>query len=314
MKYNEGISLMTMVITIIVIIILAAVTIFNGLLQTGDKAIETKSVYEVYSIIDAVVNRALLHRLNPDYYQLVGDKSFENKTINGVTYNNSEQKWYLLSSKKNFEDLGLENITGEYLVDYNTGSVVSTNGISYQGEIYYSLNDLQEKMGGGSTVLSYVEYDENKKVNRPVLSNGMIPVKPSGVKDWIVVTTDDEGWYDYSAEEMAWANVMLKDELTVKDDSGRIYSNEEVRNMSLSDLAGMKVETEGSAYVWIPRYTTSSLGETGAEIIFSNLTNDTTSYNGMAYTLPDAFTYMDDNNKIELPGIWISKYEASFDL
>lgn len=311
MKNNKGISLISMVITIIVIIILAAITIFYGLFKTTDTARETKSVYEVYSLIDAVVNRTLMNRLNDGYYKFVGDTKFGKETINGIDYYSGDG-WYLISTKENFRDLGVDNVSGKYLVNYEKGLVISTVPIEYKGEAYYSLNELQRDMGGGVTVLSRVEYDENKKVNKPVLSEGMIPVKLSG-GSWVVASVDDDGWYDYSANQMAWANVMLKDELKVEDDLGRTYSNEEIRNMSISDLEGMKIVNEGSSYVWIPRYTTKSLGETGSEIIFSNLTNDTTSYNGNTYILPDSFTYIDEmENRIELPGIWISKYEASF--
>jgi len=312
MKKNEGISLIALIITIIVIIILALIAIFNGYSKNRDKAQETKSVYEVFSIIDAVTNRALLNRINPDFYQYVGSQDFGTIRVGDAGAQeeySSEDDWWLVSSEDEFEELGLDNVKGEYLVNYKTGSVVSTTGIEYDGVTYYSLNDLKRKMGGGGTLLSNIEYDESKKVNKPVLSNGMVPVKLSGGK-WIVASSDDEAWYDYSADQMAWANVMLKDELTVTDGTTN-YSNEQVRNMSLSDLVGKEVDVQGSSYVWIPRYTTTSIGETGTEIIFSNLTNDTTNANGKTYTLPDAFTYSEDGDRIDLPGIWVSKYEAS---
>ena len=100
---------------------------------------------------------------------------------------------------------------------------------------------------------------------------------------------------------------MLKDDLAVEG-----FDNAAVRKASLSELVGKKVTTEGSAYVWIPRYTTSSVGTTGAKIIFSNLTNDTTSANGDTYTLPSSFQYGTGDNVLDLTGIWVSKYEASF--
>lgn len=188
-----------------------------------------------------------------------------------------------------------------------TGNVVSVDGIMYKENIYYSLNDLKKEMGGGRDVLSDVEYDENKKVNKPVLSKGMVPVKLEG-SDWVVTSADDDAWYDYSQEQMAWANVMLMDELTVEG-----FDNAQVKEASLSELVGKKVLTEGSAYVWIPRYTTTNLGTTGSKIIFSNLTKDVTSSDGETYTLPSSFRYGTGENMLELTGIWVSKYEASFD-
>ncbi|MBQ9314569.1 MAG: hypothetical protein IJ220_06235 [Clostridia bacterium] len=305
MKKNKGITIISLIITIIVIIILAFVTIFYGLQKNADKAMETKSVYEVYSVIDAVVNRALLNRLNPSYYTFVGKSDFGSRSVDGEEYK-SEDGWYLVNTS-DLKDLGLDNVKGEYLVNYSDGSIVSIDPIAYKGEVYYSLNDLKREMGGGATVLSQVEYDENKKVNKPVLSSGMVPVKISGGK-WVVANTDDDDWYDYSKDQMAWANVMLKDELVVDG-----FNNEQVRNAALSEIVGKEVIKEGSAYVWIPRYTATSLGETESEIIFSNLTNDTTTANGKTYILPEAFTYSEGGERIDLPGIWVSKYEASFD-
>ena len=310
MKENKGVTLIAVIITIIVIIILAVITIFYGLYKNGEKAIETKSVYEVFSVLDAAVNRTLLNRLNPTYYAFIGDTTFGSKTIDGKEYR-SDNGWYLLGND-DIKELGVDNVKGEFLVNYVDGLVVSISPITYKGVEYYSLNDLKKEMGGAVTMVANVEYDELKGVNKPILSNGMVPVKISG-SDWVVAAVNDEGWYDYSKDQMAWANVMLKDELTLEDSSGKVYSNAEVRSMSLDELTGKKVKTEGSSYVWIPRYTATSLGETGSEIVFSNLTNDTTSANGKVYTLPDAFTYSENGERLDLPGIWVSKYEASFD-
>ena len=308
MKNNKGVTIITLIITIIVIIILAGITIYIGLNQNTEKAMEVKTAYEVHEIIDAVVNRSLVHKINPDYYVYVGKTDYEPKSIgtegNKKTYSGNDG-WYLLDTKEEFDELGLDNTNTSYLVNYEDGSVVSINGVLYNDNVYYSLNDLKKDMGGGRDVLSDVEYDEGKRVNKPVLSKGMVPVKLEG-NEWVVTSTNDDGWYDYSQEQMAWANVMLMDELEVEG-----YDNSAVKSASLSELVGKKVTTEGSAYVWLPRYTTTSLGASGSKIIFSNLTNDTTSADGETYYLPSSFTYGTGANKLELTGIWLSKYEAS---
>lgn len=308
MKKNAGISLIALIITIIVILILAGIILFEGMSGTSQKAKQTKTLYDVVTIIDAVLNRGLLYKLNPDFYKLVGVNDFATLRIG-----NSENQeyyygggdWYLVSTKDEFSELGLDNVTGEYLFNYKTGAAISLDPIVYEDEKYYSLNDLKNKMKGGSTLLANVEYNSEKGVNKPVLATGMVPVKLSG-GNWVVASKDDNDWYDYSLAQMAWANVMLKDELTVDG-----YTNEQVRNATNEELVGKQVTKEGSSYVWIPRYTASSLGETESDIIFSNLTDDVTSLNGLTYVLPDAFTFTENGEKIDLPGIWVSKYEAS---
>ena len=309
MKNNNGITIITLIITIIVIIILASFTIYYGLTKNTGQAVETKTVYEVHEIIDAITNRSLLNSLNSAYYTLIGKTNYPEIKI---TLNNELKTfrgadgWYLIDEESEFRELGLSNVTGKYLANYDEGTVISINGIVYKDVIYYSLNDLKKEMGGGTTVLSKVEYDSNKGVNKPVLSKGMVPVKLYGT-DWVVTSSDDAEWYDYSKDQKAWANVMLMDELEVEG-----YDNATLKNTPLAELVGKKVEKEGSAYVWIPRYTSTSIGETGSKIIFSNLVNDTTSANGETYTCPPAFKFGEGANTLELTGIWVSKYEAGF--
>lgn len=309
MKNNKGVTIMTLIITIIVMLIIVSITVYYGLTQNLEKATETQTVYQVHEIIDAVTNRNMMHKINSSYYKYIGKTGFEpiEITENGLTklYTSSDG-WYLVEDKAEFDALGLDNITGEYLINYSNGMVVSVEGVLYKDKLYHLLNDLKKEMGGGTSVLSHVEYDSSKKVNRPVLSNGMVPVKLVGT-EWVVTSTDDIGWYDYSKEQMAWANVMLMDELSVEG-----YDNATLKNTPISELVGKKVITEGSAYVWIPRYTTTSIGGTGSKIIFSNLISDTTNVNGEIYTCPDSFRFGEGSETLELTGIWVSKYEASF--
>ena len=310
MENNKGITLITVVTAVVIIIILAAVTIYYGLTQNSEKAVETKTVYEVYSLLDAVNNRALMNKINPAFYTFVGKNDFGTMEVGSgadkKSYDSSEG-WYLVSTMDDFSELGLDNVKGEYLVNYEKGLAVSTAGVFYEDVVYYSLNELKKVMGGGTTVLSRVEYDEEKKVNKPVLSTGMVPVKLYG-SNWVVTSEADEAWYDYSSGQMAWANVMLKDELAVEG-----YTNEQVKNASLSELEGKIVTVEGSAYVWIPRYSATSIGDAGSKVIFSNLIDDVTELNGESYSVPSSFKYGTGENEMELTGIWVSKYEAGFD-
>lgn len=297
---KKGVSLISLIITIVVIILLASVTIYYGLAENNEKANETKNVYEVQEILEAVANRTLLHKLNANYYPYIGNTDFGSQNVDGITYS-ANDGWYFLSTNDEFSELSLENITGEYLVNYDTGDVISKNGIFYKDEIYYVLKDLNKDMGGGETVITKNNYDSDKGVNKPILSKGMIPVKLVGAS-WVVTTSDDKEWYDYSKEQKAWANVMLMDELAVEG-----YDNEAVRSATLSELVGKKVETEGSSYVWIPRYTATSFGETGSKVIFSKGISDTKTFEGETYVSSSAFQY----EGLELTGIWVSKYEAS---
>ena len=164
-------------------------------------------------------------------------------------------------------------------------------------------------------------YEEEKKVNAPVLKTGMTPVKYEGGK-WVDTTEDDPEWYNYLDEEVKigektveakkWANVRLKD---------------------------------GSMFVWIPRYaykitklTKSSYTEgtvtgeyTGRytnsagsiEVVY--LKGNTDNYEGgraqrgegkseSTYVVHPSFT--SDVNiggwDSELTGYWVAKFEAGY--
>ena len=81
------------------------------------------------------------------------------------------------------------------------------------------------------------EYNKDKGVNEPKLSEGMIPVKYNGTT-WIVCSEDDAEWYNYT--DMKWANIMLSDG-TYK--ASTVEVGQEVADSEL-----------GSMFVWIPRY------------------------------------------------------------
>ena len=103
-------------------------------------------------------------------------------------------------------------------------------------------------------------YNENKKVNRPKLSKGMIPVKwDSQQNNWVVCSETDLDWYSYDGKKL-WANVMLSD---------GTYKAETVQEKQV-----VKEEELGSMYVWIPRYAYMIKGEKNIDVVFLNGNSD----------------------------------------
>ena len=147
------------------------------------------------------------------------------------------------------------------------------------------------------------------KVNSPELIDGMVPVKWIEVtRDgktegfWVTTTEYDHEWYDYSAGARLWANVMLKDEIEIRE-----VTNPKDKTLALNNLAGKRIDAYGSMFVWVPRFAYAI--NTGANsdafpflVSWSNGTVDETDY----YQLP-AFTY----GGKDLTGFWMAKYEAS---
>lgn len=324
LKSNRGISLLSLIITIIVILIIAAIAIMNGFSKNIDEAQFSKIYNEILEVENAVSQRGFEHKLDAIVYPYEKNQIYSKEnaiTVNNVTYGEG----YYLVTPVELEKLGVTGATREYVVNYATGDVILKEPYYLADKEVYTKEDMLEVYTNNS-VITNAEYDQKKRVNKPVLTDGMLPVIFDG-SNWIVVSKNDEEWYDYSIDStggpLRYANVMLMDDTTVKDSSGKIYSNEELRGMNLENIIGMKVLTEGSMFVWIPRYTFKEESDGSKSIVYSKLTQDYT-LNG--YVKNPAFYYgeytgAENTEKSntgytaggkELTGIWISKYEAGY--
>ncbi len=292
MKKNNGISLISLVVTIVVMIILAGVSIYYGTRENINTAYVTDMYTELRNVSEAAQERYLTNRIDASRYPYVGTplSSTNSKVVNNVTYGDG---WYLISPEQTLE-LNLENVSNEYIINYATGEVVSLKPIVHEDNEYYTLKDLEDVINEEPPEVSNDLYDVAKGINKPVLITGMIPVRNVNGK-WLVTNESDDRWYDYSAENKVWANVMLLDEITI---SG--YTNEQIRTASLAELDGREVQTSGSMFVWLPRHTSN-----GSNIAYSRLLND---YTENGYSLPSSFT----KDSSEVTGIWISKYDSEY--
>ena len=114
--------------------------------------------------------------------------------------------------------------------------------------------NLQEMLNQINSIFPSTDgYLDNKKVNSPKLSRGMIPIKwDENQSAWVVCDVNDN-WYNYDNTKQ-WANVMLSDG-KYKSDTVKIG-----QVVSESEL--------GSMYVWIPRYAYQIVGEKNIKVTF----------------------------------------------
>ena len=170
------------------------------------------------------------------------------------------------------------------------------------------------------------------------LTEGMVPVTYNeSDSSWYVATEEEitnNTWYDYvdtsvvgQENKSKWANVMLRDNLKVEG-----VTNESTAN--LEDLYGKKVTSEGSMYVWIPRYAYKIASgyhtDEAGEILIKFLNTDNTFKDGsnisiivsnpaetlvnasLNYLVHPAFSWeKEDGTPVELEGIWVGKFAAS---
>ena len=315
MRNNKGISLITLIITIIVLIILAGIGIYTGYTNNIRKATFTKIYSEMKEISSAIKQRDMENKLDNIRYPYVGQKLAADDfiQINGVNYGSG---YYLVTSDQ-IVSLGVSNVARDYIDNYSTGEVVSKEPIYIGNQPLYTLEDLIQNELDIEVLTKQGEYDEVKGVNKPIVSQGMVPVKYSTAYNaWVVTTEDDPEWYDYSASAKQWANVMLMDDLELDG-----LTNEQIRSSAKTSLAGKKVTKEGSSFVWIPRYTYK---EEDGSVVYSKLTTDYTQdgyvknpafyfgeYNGAETDATPNSGYIGGGK--ELTGIWVSKYKATYD-
>lgn len=124
-------------------------------------------------------------------------------------------------------------------------------------------------------------------VNKPMLVDGMTPVKLNSTGDgWVNTTQDDPEWYNYDSSVKKWANVKLKD---------------------------------GSMYVWIPKYAYSldSENQTISVKFLKEFSDITTCGKALdtGYKVMPAFENGINNEfsngewDNEITGFWVAKYE-----
>ena len=159
--------------------------------------------------------------------------------------------------------------------------------------------------------------EDPSNANRPVLADGMIPVKHNGTT-WVKVnaTGDYNQWYDYGNKQ--WANAVM-----VSSDTRDTYMT--------ADIGTPVQEADILAYyVWIPRYKyqlfnvayakvnsqlinvqfesgTASTGTVTCSVSEIGVETCTNKANGNWYTHP-AFTFGEE----ELEGIWVGKFETTY--
>lgn len=125
-KKEHGITMMILVITIVVLIILSAITIqysINGIEYSREK----KLLSDLETVQHAVYEQYEQYRTTGDSSFIIGSVASESDkaTLEGHSWQISspteiEEKYYKLN-QDDLEKIGIENTKDEYIVNYKTG-------------------------------------------------------------------------------------------------------------------------------------------------------------------------------------------------
>ena len=242
---QNGITLIALVITIVVLLILAAVSIAtltgqNGILTRATDAQEETEIAEEKEKVELSATGALAESLGGeiDIEKLRTElgKCFETGKYDVEAGTNEDgTEGYIVTitqndpnGRKYFVDKN-GNVT-EY-VEREQGEPDGTGGDNFNMEV--GAIEVEFLEGTGYNI---------GEANEPLLDEKtMIPIKYNEeTSKWRATTKDDQDWYEYDETNRKWANVMLSDGTYTVD---TVPTD---RDLEESEL--------GSMFVWIPRY------------------------------------------------------------
>lgn len=244
-----------------------------------------KSVY----IKDAIPTLDKFGVMNEAFSFTIKNNSSSNKTYtlslvdDNSTIKNSDIRYELT---KNNIVLGINTLSEDGNID--VGSLLGNEEVKYSIKLWLNYNS-EYVVGTFRKKIAVFEGEkETVVVNEPMLAEGMIPVYyDENNNGWYKAdnkNTYNSEWYDYA--DGKWANVV-----TIKNDKRKFYEESSVGTKIL-------LEDINSMWVWIPRFNYTLNNN---DIIINFVKENEEAYS--------AFNF----NKQELPGFWISKYEAGID-
>ena len=316
---ESGVTLVALVITIIVLLILAGVSIAliigdNGILNQAVNAADETNRANAQTELEMAVSAVVADWSGARYLEGNDQTLEEYMTKDRVEVNMNTDEYDLKEFSLNIKDgvtVGYKN------KDYKFTVEITSSGNSAK-VTYTGVNDSEEKEEHEDyVVVKDGTWDEEKKVNSPNLMPGMTAVywDEDGVEKELTDESSNSEWYewyDYNGQgdgQNKWANAITKDE---------------------------NGNTTGY-WVWIPRYAykiesglfTSTAGTISVKFLknTSDLDeNDTEisreyAYSGDAMTdfvVHPAFRDGTSNNFMngewdeEVSGFWVAKYEAGY--
>ena len=267
---SKGVTLIALIITIIVLVILASIATYSGIgvinsskltaFTTEMKIMQTQvnNLYEQWKSGEVDKDTIGLDLTSSTDVQ----KQAETVLIDELGYANniSELTGYRFFNQETIKKLGIDAIEQEFFINIEERQVVSYLGLQYEGDMYYTLNQLPQglynvdydpQQGLEPTFdLSYEKIGENKW--RITVSN----IKYDGYIDkWYVKYQEDGSDYWNTTEDMSFIvnkswiyNVTIENENT-KSKLKQIFIND-VNEPELSE--GMiPIKWDDSQSKWV---------------------------------------------------------------
>ncbi len=153
MRNEKGITMITLVITIMVLVVLASVATYSGItvIQTAKLTAFTTELKIIQTEVNAIYEKESKEKYNNYGKEIQGDILNRAKEVfeeSGITNQEEYRYW----DNDTIKLLGIEGVEHTFFVNIEKRSVVSYEGLEYDGKTCYTLNQLPEG-------LYNVEYD-----------------------------------------------------------------------------------------------------------------------------------------------------------
>ncbi len=163
MRNDKGITMVALVITILLMIILAGITVATGknTMRTAQFQSFEYELEQIQGKVDVIYQKM---QDNDEQYQTWGKNVTESeeaadtlKLMTGINYSNidntSEEYYYtptltkyrLFTQSELDERFGISSNPGNVIINFETREVISVSGFAYEGEMYYTLKDINGK-------------------------------------------------------------------------------------------------------------------------------------------------------------------------
>ena len=338
-KYNreKGITLISLVITVVIMIIIASVAVttgistknrakfFGAIAQLKTMQSEVNSWYEEYKNGNGEIlnyGENITDNLVDSYNKKVSnliDDAFSVLEIEASK--KSEFRFFSIEYIK--DTLKIGGIDEEFFIDIKNRNVILAYGVDYGGKKYYSLSQVNnggynvEYTGEEEISPSSNEYNSDEiNIDVPKVSGKeMIPIVwdqgrlawikadvswDETLNRWSQVSNSNLKWYDYSKEEKKWANVA-----TIVNDG----TNSREYYMQCQPGTEILMNDISCMYVWIPKFACKKTYYIDAT--YSTITASQTNFVNTDVKFLNETQNAPEGYEIESEGFWIAKFEAS---
>ena len=149
-KDTSGITLLSLVITIVVMLILTGITITAGVdsIQSTKRTSLIAELEMIQEKVNTIYEKRKLNEENTNYYNALGQSisSVDMEKL-GEVLKETSLEGYRYFSKEDLRQLDLENMTQDVIINFDTADVVSITGVKIDEIIYYRLTDIPNYLG-----------------------------------------------------------------------------------------------------------------------------------------------------------------------